>query len=57
MISDEDHCVELAKNGDRSGLEALYMLYFQSIYRFCYWQTNRSDDAEDIARAKQIPGF
>jgi len=63
MISDEDHCVELAKNGDRSGLEALYMLYFQSIYRFCYWQTNRSDDAEDITQdifievARPIRGF
>ena len=63
MTSDEDHCVELAKNGDQSGLQALYMMYFNPIYRFCYWQTNRSDDAEDLTQdifievARSIRGF
>ena len=59
----EQQFVQIAKSGDRRGVEALYQLYFDSIYRFCYWQTNRSEDAEDLTQdifiemAKSIRNF
>ncbi len=59
----EQQFVELAKTGNKAGIEALYELYFEPIYRFCYWQTNRSDDAEDLTQdifiemAKSIHNF
>lgn len=40
----------MAKDGNPAGIEALYRLYFKPIYRFCSWQTNRSEDAEDLCQ-------
>jgi RNA polymerase sigma-70 factor (ECF subfamily) len=42
--------VQMAKDGHQAGLENLYRKYVEPIYRFCYWQTNRSQDAEDLTQ-------
>jgi RNA polymerase sigma-70 factor (ECF subfamily) len=42
--------VHLAQEGSPTGLRALYEKYFKAIYRFCYWQTNSSEDAEDLTQ-------
>ena len=33
---------------DNDLIAAMYEQYVDAIYRFCYWQTNRSEDAEDL---------
>lgn len=33
---------------DTDLVQAMYEQYVDAIYRFCYWQTNRSEDAEDL---------
>lgn len=42
--------VQAAQAGDTAAVAALYDRYFAALYRFCYWQTNKSLDAEDIAQ-------
>jgi RNA polymerase sigma-70 factor (ECF subfamily) len=50
-MSDPDVAlVQMAKDGHQDGLESLYRKYLDPIYRFCYWQTNRSQDAEDLTQ-------
>ncbi len=46
----EDNLVELAQQGSSQAIAALYNLYLSPLYRFCYWQTNRSEDAEDLTQ-------
>lgn len=50
MLFQEARFVQMAKDGQRGGVEALYHLYFDAMYRFCYWQSNRSEDAEDLTQ-------
>ncbi len=63
MTQPEERYVQMAKDGNAAGVTALYRLYFEPIYRFCYWQTNRGADAEDLTQdifiemAKSIRGF
>ncbi len=63
MADNEEKLTRLAKNGHQSAVESLYLHYFEPIYRFCYWQTNRSADAEDLTQdifvemAKSIRNF
>lgn len=63
-ISDQDVVsVKRANEGSVQGLQTLYEKYFPAIYRFCFWQTNSSEDAEDltqevfIAMTKSLPKF
>ncbi len=50
-----DHELVLAiQSGDQSAFAALYDRYFAALYRFCYWQTNKSADAEDIVHDVMI---
>jgi RNA polymerase sigma-70 factor (ECF subfamily) len=62
MISDTQ-LVTLAQSGHREALGVLYDRYLPAIYRYCYWQTNRSQDAEDLAAdimlamVKSLPTF
>ena len=42
--------VQAAQAGDTAAVAALYDRYFAALYRFCYWQTNRSEDAEDLTQ-------
>jgi RNA polymerase sigma-70 factor (ECF subfamily) len=63
MQTQEERLIHLAKTGDEHGVVGLYQIYFEPIYRFCYWQTNRSEDAEDLTQdifiemAKSIGNF
>ena len=59
-----DHeLVQAAQANDQAALATLYDRYFEPLYRFCYWQTNKSADAEDIAQdvmigmLRSIPNF
>jgi len=42
--------INLAQGGNVQGVQALYEKYFQAIYRFCFWQTGVSEDAEDLTQ-------
>ena len=42
--------VLMAQDGHQAGLENLYRKYIEPMCRFCYWQTNRSQDAEDLTQ-------
>jgi RNA polymerase sigma-70 factor (ECF subfamily) len=44
----DEKLVELAQNGIQDAVAQLYSKYVDAIYRFCYWQTNQSGDAEDL---------
>lgn len=51
VTTQNDHAlVQAAQNGDQTAFTALYNRYFSALYRFCYWQTNKSADAEDIVQ-------
>ncbi len=50
QIDNDIELVELVKKGNQQALAVLYEKYFEPIYRFCYWQTNRSLDAEDLTQ-------
>lgn len=55
--------VQLAVEGNQNAFVALYQKYTQPIYRFCYWQTNDSQTAQDLTQdvfiqmAKSIKNF
>lgn len=50
-----DHeLVQAVQSGDQAALAVLYDRYFAALFRFCYWQTNKSADAEDIAQDVMI---
>lgn len=63
MTSQDEQLLLMAKDGQPAAVEALYREYFGAIYRFCYWQTNQSADAEDLTQeifiemAKSIRNF
>lgn len=42
--------VKTAQQGNSNAFARLYQKYVVPIYRFCYWQTNKSDDAEDLTQ-------
>lgn len=42
--------VRAAQLGDQNAVAGLYNRYFDALYRFCYWQTNKSLDAEDLSQ-------
>ncbi len=42
--------VHQAQQGDSHAFASLYRKYVAPIYRFCYWQTNKSHDAEDLTQ-------
>jgi RNA polymerase sigma-70 factor (ECF subfamily) len=44
----DEKLVELAQKGIQDSVALLYEKYVDAIYRFCYWQTNQSADAEDL---------
>ena len=50
MATHDEQFVQMAKDGLPAGVAALYERYFAAIYRFCYWQTNQSDDTEDLTQ-------
>src|SRR3954469_4652929 len=41
--------VELAQQGDREALEALYLLHFDRIYSYLHMSVGNRHDAEDLA--------
>lgn len=49
-IDPDSALVKQVQAGDQQALAVLYQRYFDNLYRFCYWQTNRSDDAEDLTQ-------
>jgi len=50
MVLQDEQLVRMAKDGHAAAIEALYRKYFEAMYRFCYWQTNHSGDAEDLSQ-------
>ena len=42
------HLVELAQQGDREALEALYLLHFDRIYSYLHMSVGNRHDAEDL---------
>jgi|SRR5579859_1017185 len=50
MAVQDEQLVRMAKDGRAAAIEALYRKYFEPMYRFCYWQTNHSGDAEDLTQ-------
>ena len=44
----DEQLVRLAGDGVQDAVAELYEKYVDAIYRFCYWQTNQSADAEDL---------
>lgn len=64
LANQKDHeLVQAAQSGDQVAMTALYNRYFAALYRFCYWQTNKSVDAEDltqdvmVAMIRSLPTF
>lgn len=60
----DDQLVTLSQEGNQEAFAALYEKYFDAIYRFFYWQTNRNQEiAEDLTQdtfldvAKSIKNF
>lgn len=50
-MDDDKNIVMLAKNGSIEAVASLYEKYFDVIYRFFYWQTNKNlEIAEDLTQ-------
>lgn len=50
-MDDDQKIVMLAKEGNKEAISALYENYFDPIYRFFYWQTNKNSEiAEDLTQ-------
>jgi RNA polymerase sigma-70 factor (ECF subfamily) len=48
---DDLKLIQLAKAGQSEAIGELYDRYFEALYRFFYWQTNRQeDDARDLTQ-------
>jgi len=48
QTADLRRLVELAQNGDREALEALYLLHFDRIYSYLHMSVGNRHDAEDL---------
>ena len=61
---EDTQLVALAQKGHSEAVAQLYDKYFDAIYRYCYWQTNRQEEiAQDLTQdvfvqmAKSIKNF
>jgi RNA polymerase sigma-70 factor, ECF subfamily len=48
MVSDEKRLAERAARRDRAAFHKLYLLYSAKIYRYIYYRSGRTDEAEDL---------
>ncbi len=46
----ENELAARAGQGSKEAFEALYRAFYDSIYRYCAWQTAQSHDAEDLTQ-------
>ena len=50
-MDNDQNIVMLAKDGNKEAVASLYENYFDPIYRFFYWQTNKNPEiAEDLTQ-------
>ena len=47
-LDNEDRLVELAMSGDFDAFAAIYSLHLNAIYRYIYYWTGDTQDAEDL---------
>jgi RNA polymerase sigma-70 factor (ECF subfamily) len=56
-MKQEEKIINLAKQGDKSAMSALYELHFDTLYKFIRYKVNSDEVAEDIVSEAFIKAF